>query len=140
MQKMKHKSRFTTANTGLQPLAIAILLVTMLLSVAGIAYIFLTIQNNAGTQIQIQNVNFQPTATTIYVQNIGNTTVHLRSVQIGFDQFELTASNCTANSEHTTTINQGTTAEITINKAYETMIHIKVITRETAFYEADYKP
>lgn len=137
---MIHNTNRKSEKTGLQPIATAILLITMVILVAGIAYMYLTVQHNAGTAIQIQSVSFQQTSTHIYVQNIGEGTATIRTVQIAFDQFDVTPANCTANSEHTTTITQGTTAEITINQTYQTNVHIKVTTREGAFYEADYKP
>jgi predicted 3-demethylubiquinone-9 3-methyltransferase (glyoxalase superfamily) len=137
---MKHKTRLTSSKAGLHPIATAILLITILLTIAGITYIYLTVQNNAGTAIQIQSVSFQPDATKIYVQNIGKGQVNIRTVQIDNNQFDINSANCMVASEHTTTIDEGITAEITINNTYQNTVHIKVICREGAFYESDYKP
>jgi hypothetical protein len=140
MKNMKRKEKTLQNKTGMHPIAMTILLITILLAVAGITYIWMTIQNRAGNAIKIQSVAFQQSATKIYIQNIGQGQVNIKLVQINNDQFEINMTNCTVASQNTTTITEGSTAEITINQAYETTVHIKVITEEGAFYESDYKP
>jgi hypothetical protein len=137
---MKRKEKLLQSKMGMHPIAMAILLIAILLAVAGVAYIWMTIQNRAGNAIKIQSVAFQHSETKIYVQNIGQGQVDIKLVQINNDQFEINPENCKVSSENTTTINEGSTAEITINQAYENTVHIKVITEEGAFYESDYKP
>ena len=137
---MKTKTRISPNKTGLHPIATAILLITILLAIAGITYIWLTIQNKAGSAIQIQSVAFQQSSTKIYVQNIGKGQVTIKTVEINNDQFEINPANCTVATENTTTINEGATAEITINNAYKDTVHIKVVCKEGAFYESNYKP
>ena len=137
---MKHNTRISQDKTGMHPIATAILLITILLTIAGVTYIWLTIQNKTGNAVQIQSVAFQQSSTKIYVQNIGKGQVNIRTVQINDDQFEINPANCTVGSEHTTAISEGETAEITINNAYKNTVRIKVICKEGAFYESDYKP
>ena len=140
MKSMKRKEKTLQNKTGMHPIAMAILLIAILLAVAGVTYIWMTIQNRAGNAIKIQSVAFQHSATKIYVQNIGQGQVNMRIVEINNEQFEISSANCKVASENTTTINEGSTAEITINQTYETTVHIKVISEEGAFYESDYKP
>ena len=140
MKNMKRESKFLHSKSGLHPIATAILLITLLLAIAGVAYIWMTIQNRAGNAIKIQSVAFQNYETKIYVQNIGQGQVNIKIVQINNDQFEINPANCTVASQSTTIVNEGSTAEITINQTYENTVHIKVTSEGGAFYESDYKP
>ena len=137
---MKRKRKLLQSKVGLHPVATAILLIAILLAIAGVTYIWMTIQNRAGNAIKIQSVAFQPSATKIYVQNIGQGQVNIKLVQINNDQFEINPTNCKVASQNTTTINESSTAEITITQAYKNTVHIKVISEGGAFYESDYKP
>jgi archaellum component FlaG (FlaF/FlaG flagellin family) len=124
----------------MQPVTIAILLIIILLAIVGIYYIWTTIQNRAGNAIYIQVVTFEPTKTTIYVQNVGNGTVTIDSVQINDQTFSIQNANCTVASQATTTLQQGQTAEITINQTYTERVHIKVFCKDGTFNENWYQP
>jgi hypothetical protein len=113
---------------------------SLVLAIAGIVYFWNTMQTRAGHAIQVQSVSFQPSATKIYVQNIGQGTVNIKTVYINSEQYPINPVNCTVASENTTTIKQGLTAEITINHPYKDTVHIKVICQDGTLYESDYKP
>ncbi|MEM2129744.1 MAG: hypothetical protein QXZ70_04010 [Candidatus Bathyarchaeia archaeon] len=134
------KRSITRSQKALHPVTIAIFLIILLISVIGITYIWMNLQTRAGNSIQIQSVTFQPDTTTIYVQNTGQGTVTLKTAQIDNEQYIISNQNCIVNGEHTTTLPQGSTAQVNINKAYTTQVHIKVICQDGTAYEADYKP
>jgi hypothetical protein len=120
---------------GVHPVTIAILLITTLLIIGGIIYVWMIIQNRASNAIYIQNVEFGQTKTIIYVQNIGNGTVTIGSVQIDNETFNIGTTNCTVASQETTTVTQGQTAVITINHPYNKRVHIRVICRDGTSHE-----
>ena len=97
-------------------------------------------EERAGHAIQIANIGFEETTTTIYVQNIGEGTLHLDSVSIDEDAFIITSSNCTVAAEATTTLEAGRTAAITVNRGYHQKVHIKVSCRDGTFIESDWTP
>ena len=125
---------------GTQPTTIAILLIIILFVIIGIYYIWTTVQTRAGNAIFIQVVTFEQTKTIIYVQNVGNGTVTIDSVQINDQTFSIQPANCTVASQKTTTLQQGQTAEITINQAYTERVHIKVFCKDGTFNENWYQP
>jgi paraquat-inducible protein B len=131
---------FLKSKRGLHPASIVIFLVAALLLLAGTVYIWTTIQNRAGHSIQIQSVSLQATRTRIYVQNTGVGTVTIGSVQIDNDQFNISADNCTVESENTTTLNETSTAVITVDHSYQGAIHVKVACVDGTSHELDYKP
>jgi biopolymer transport protein ExbD len=137
---MSQKEKITQNKKALHLAAMAIILVALIITITGIVVIWSSIQTKAGHTIQIQNVNFQPATTIIYVQNTGQGTVNIKTVQIDNEQHQINSANCTVNSENTTTIPEGSTAEITINKQYTTIVHIKAICEDGTAYEADYAP
>jgi hypothetical protein len=125
---------------GIQPITTAILLIIVLLVIVGIYYIWTTVQTRAGNAIFIQVVTFEQTKTIIYVQNVGNGTVAIDSVQINDQMFSIQPANCTVASQATTTFQQGQTAKITISQAYTERIHIKVFCKDGTFNENWYQP
>jgi hypothetical protein len=136
-----HKPKIWTNKKALNPLAIAIFLIVVLVSIVGIAIVYLSIEQRAGHAIQIQNVNFEETKTTIYVQNTGKGTVTLHSIQIDSDEFTISKENCTVSSEETTTVKETQTAKITINEGYQKQIRIKIICEDgTSIEEYDEPP
>jgi len=137
---MLQKEKITHNNKALHPATTAILLIAIIITIAGIVYIWTGIQNKAGHAIQIQSVTFQQTTTIIYVQNTGQGTVNIKTVQINNEQYPINPANCTVASENTTTIQQGATAQITITHAYIDTVHIKAICQDGTSYEADCKP
>jgi len=137
---MLQKVKISQNKKALHLAATAILLVAVIITIAGIVFIWTTLQNRAGHVIQIQSVTFQPTTTKIYVQNTGQGTVNIKTVQINNEQHPINPANCTVASENTTTIKQSLTAQITINNQYTDTVHIKVICEDGTAYESDYKP
>jgi len=137
---MPQKVKIFQNKKALHPATTAILLITLIITIAGIAYIWMTMQSRAGHTIQIQSVAFQATTTKIYVQNTGQGTVDIKTVQIDNEQYQINPANCTVASENTTTIPQSATAQITINIRYTDKVHIKVICEDGTAYESDYKP
>jgi len=137
---MLQKQKITHNNKAIHLAATAILLIAIVITIAGIVYIWTEIQNKAGHAIQIQSVTFQQTTTIIYVQNTGQGTVNIKTVQINTEQYPINPANCTVASENTTTIKQGSTATITINNSYKNTVHLKVICEDGTAYESDYKP
>jgi hypothetical protein len=85
------------------------------------------LETRTGHTIQIQNVNFKETETTIYVQNTGKGTVVLDSVFIDNIKFVLSEQNCKVGSQTTTTLQESQTATITINQAYQEEVIIRVV-------------
>jgi P pilus assembly chaperone PapD len=137
---MQQKTKLSQNTKALHPISIVILIIALIITIAGITYLYLTMQTRAGNTIQIQSVTFQQSTTTIYVQNTGQATVNIKTIQINNQQHPITPANCTVNTQNTTTIPQGATAQITINKAYTATVHIKAICQDGTSYEADYKP
>ena len=137
---MQQKTKLYQNTKALHPISTTILIIALIITIAGIVYLCITMQSRAGHTIQIQNVNFQPTTTIIYVQNTGQGTVNIKTIQIGNEQHQITPANCTVKAENTTTIPQGATAQITINQGYRNTQHIKVICEDGTAYEADYPP
>ncbi len=137
---MRQKMKLIQNTKALHPISTAILLIILIIAVAAIAYFYMAMQNRAGNTIQIQSVSFQQSTTTIYVQNTGQGTVNIKTIQINSEQHQINPANCTVNAQNTTTIPQGSTAQITINHAYTDTVHIKAICQDGTSYEADYKP
>jgi archaellum component FlaG (FlaF/FlaG flagellin family) len=100
----------------------------------------MSMEDRAGHAIQIANIGFGETTTTIYVQNVGEGSLHLDSMAIDEDAFIITASNCTVASQPTTTLEAGRTAAITVNRGYSQKIHIKVVCKDGTFIEGDWTP
>ena len=67
---MTKKANFSQNKTAIHPASMAILIIALLILVAGVAYVWMTMQNRAGHAIQIQSVTFQLSITKIHVQNI----------------------------------------------------------------------
>ena len=97
-------------------------------------------EERAGHAIQIANIWFGETTTTIYVQNVGEGDLHLDSMTIDEDIFIITPSNCTVAAEATTTLEAGQTAAITVNRRYGHKVHVKVSCSDGTFYEGDWTP
>ena len=125
---------------GIHPAATAILLITILITIAGITYIWMSIGERAGHAIQIASIGFGETKTTIYVQNVGEGSLSLDSVYMDDKRLFITSSNCTVASQQTTTIEEGRTAEIMVNRGYGHKVHIKVICSDGTFIEGDWTP
>lgn len=133
-------ARYVESRRGIHPITTAILLMIILLIIIGIIYIWIAIQNRAGNAIFIQSVRFEQTKTIIYVQNIGNGTVIIDSVQVNTLTFSIHTTNCTVASQETTTITQGQTAMITIEESYSERAHIRVVCKDGTFNEGDWQP
>ena len=88
MDNLSHK-----VERGIHPVATAILLITVLITIAGITYIWMSMGERAGHAIQVVNIGFGETKTTIYVQNVGEGPLVLDSVYIDEDAFTITPSN-----------------------------------------------
>jgi hypothetical protein len=123
-----------------QPIVIAISVVAILLGSLLIIQIWSTIEERAGTAIQIQHVQFTNQDTVSYVQNVGTGTLTLHSLSIAETTFQIAASNCRVASEPSTTIVEGATAVITLPHAYHVKVHVKVSCTDGTFIEADWKP
>lgn len=137
MRSTQHHAR---EKSGLNSISIAIILITIIIAVAGIAYIWMAILNRSGNRIYIHSVSFQQAKTAIYVQNIGNQTVTISTVQIGNEAFTIAKTNCTVGTENTTTVTPSQTAQITIDHAYNQTVHVKVICTDGTSHEADWQP
>ena len=125
---------------GLHPLPLTVMLIIAFIAIGGIAYIYLNVEQRAGHAIQIQNVNFEETKTTIYVQNTGKGPVTLSSLHIDDEEFALSKENCTVSSEATTTIEETKTAKITVFKQYQNRINIKIVCEDGTSIEVDVEP
>ena len=134
------KPKFWTNKKGLNPITIAIFIAIVLVSIGGIVFIYSNIEQRAGHAIRIQNVNFEETKTTIYVQNTGKGTVTLYSIRIDNKELMLSEENCIVSSEKTTTVKETQTAKITINESYQKTIHIKIVCEDGTSIEEDEEP
>jgi hypothetical protein len=134
------KSTILANKRGLHPLPLAVLLIIAFISIGGIALIYLNVEQRAGHAIQIQNVNFEETKTTIYVQNTGKGTVTLSSLHIDNEEFALSKENCTVSSEDTITVEETKTARITVFEQYQKRINIKIVCKDGTSIEADFEP
>jgi hypothetical protein len=74
-KNMTKKAKFSQNKTGMHPASMAILIIALLILVAGVAYVWMTMQNRTGHAIQIQSVTFQLSITKIHLQNIGQVAV-----------------------------------------------------------------
>jgi hypothetical protein len=135
MDNLSHK-----VERGIHPVATAILLISVLLTIAGITYIWMSMGERAGHAIQIASIGFGETKTTIYAQNVGEGSLSLDSVYMDNKRLLITPLNCTVASQQSTTIEKGQTAEITVNQGYGQKVHIKVICRDGTFIEGDWTP
>lgn len=125
---------------GLHPLPFIVLLIIAFIAIGCIAYIYLNVEQRAGHAIQIQNVNFEETKTTIYVQNTGKGAVTLSSLHIDDEEFTLSKENCTISSEDTTTLEETKTAKITVFEQYQKRINIKIVCKDGTSIEVDIAP
>jgi hypothetical protein len=134
------KPKIVANKKGLHPLPLMVLLIIALIAIGGIAYIYLNVEQRAGHAINIQNVNFGETKTTIYVQNTGKGAVTLSALHIDDEEFVLSKENCTVSSEATTTVEETKTAEITVFEQYQKRVTIKIVCKDGMFIEADAEP
>ena len=134
------KPKVLANKRGLHPLPLIVLLIIAFIAIGGIAYIYLNLEQRAGHAIQIQNVNFEETKTTIYVQNTGKGAVTLSSLHIDDEEFALSKENCTVSSEATTTVEETKTAEITVFEQYQKRITIKIVCKDGTSIEVDAEP
>jgi hypothetical protein len=134
------KLKIRANRKGINPIITLILLVILLISMGGIILTWMSLEERAGHVVQIQNVRFEESAITIYVQNTGKGTVILDSLYIDNDKFTLSEENCIVASEETTTVKETQTAEITITRGYQKEIHIKVICKDGTYNEANWEP
>ena len=125
---------------GIHPVVTTILLITVILTIAGITFIWMSMGERARHAIQIANIGFGETKTTIYVQNVGEGSLSLDSVYMDDKRLFITSSNCTVASQQTTTIEEGRTAEIVVNRGFVYKVHIKVICSDGTFIEGDWTP
>lgn len=134
------KPKVLANKRGLHPLPLAVFVIIAFIAIGGIAYIYLNVEQRAGHAIQIQNVNFEETKTTIYVQNTGKGTVTLSSLHIDNKEFVLSKENCTVSSEDTTSVEETKTAKITVFEQYQKRINIKIVCKDGTSIEADIEP
>jgi hypothetical protein len=134
------KPKVLANKRGLHPLPFAVMLIIAFIAIGGIAYIYLNVEQRAGHAIQIQNVNFEETKTTIYVQNTGKGTVTLSSLHIDNEEFALSEENCTVSSEDTTTVEETKTARITVFEQYQKRINIKIVCKDGTSIAAAFEP
>jgi hypothetical protein len=129
-----------TVGRGLHPISVAVILIALLLAVAGITSIWLSMEARAGHAIQIVNIRFDATTTTLHVQNVGEGALALDSVYLGATRFLITSSNCTVASQPAMQIDKGQTAAITVHQSYQQRIHIKVVCHDGTSVEGDWTP
>jgi 6-phosphogluconolactonase (cycloisomerase 2 family) len=134
------KPKILANKRGLHPLPLIVLLIIAFISIGGITLIYLNLEQRAGHAIQIQNINFEETKTTIYVQNTGKGTVTLSSLHIDDKEFALSKENCTVSSEDTTTVEETKTAKITVFEQYQKRINIKIVCEDGTSIEVDVEP
>jgi hypothetical protein len=135
MDNLSHK-----VERGIHPAATAILLISVLITIAGITYIWMSMGERAWHAIQVANIGFGETKTTIHVQNVGEGSLVLDSVYMDDNRLLITSLNCTVASQPATTMEEGQTAEITVNHGYGQKVHIKVICTDGTFIEGDWTP
>jgi hypothetical protein len=134
------KPKILANKRGLHPLPLAVMFIIAFIAIGGIAYICLNVEQRAGHAIQIQNVNFEETKTTIYVQNTGKGAVTLSVLRIDDEEFVLSKENCTVSSEDTITVEETKTAKITVFEQYQNRISIKIVCKDGTSIEADFEP
>lgn len=125
---------------GIHPVTTVILLITLIVAIAIIVSLWMTIESRAGHAIQIQNVSFEDSRTTVYVQNVGKGSVILFSIMVNDIEFDISKSNCEVGSKQTTTIQEGETAKITVLQSFKERVYIKVLCQDGTFYEGDWNP
>jgi hypothetical protein len=135
MDNLSHK-----VERGIHPVSVAIILIALLLAVAGVTSIWLSMGARAGLAIQIVNIRFDETTTTLHVLNVGEGALALDSVYLGATRFLITSSNCTVASQPATRMEKGQTAEITVMQGYQQQVHIRVVCHNGTFIEGDWTP
>jgi len=131
-----HRSSRAVAN----PVTMIILLAIIILGVIAVYYIWNTTAQRSGNAVQIQSIAFQDDQTRVYVQNIGRGTVNLDMIYLGNEGYSVRDANCTVDKKGSTRVDEGQTAEITVNRVYVNKIHIKVVCSDGTFYEGDWEP
>lgn len=121
-------------------MAAIILITVVFLAIVGIVYLWKNMETRAGNAIWIHNVEFEDSRTLIYVQNVGEGSVVVVSVEIDNEEFNVFPINCTISFENTTTLKSGHTAQITINQAYYEEVHIKVVCKDGTSHQGDWEP
>lgn len=137
---MTNARSFFKDKRGIHPLATIILITAVFLAIVGIVYLWKNMETRAGHAIWIHNVEFEDSRTLIYVQNVGEGSVVVASVEINNEEFNVSPINCTVSLENTTTLKSGHTAQITINQAYHEEVHIKVVCKDGTSHQGDWKP
>lgn len=121
-------------------MATIIIITAVFLAIVGIVYLWKNMEVRAGHAIWIHNVEFEDSRTLIYVQNIGEGSVVVASVEIDNEEFDVSPINCIISFENTTTLKSGHTAQITVNRAYREEVHIKVVCKDGTSHQGDWKP
>ena len=125
---------------AVNPIIIVILLIIALAVTGGILLLWQSLENRAGHIIEIQNVNFQETQTTVYVQNTGKGAVTLDSIFMNSNKFILSEQNCKVGSQATTTLQESQTATITLNHSYQEEVTIRVVCTDGTSNKVTEKP
>jgi len=102
-------------------------------------YAWTVVMQRAGNAIQIQSVKFGASETVIYVQNVGKGTVTIESAYINQLEFNVNSTNCIVGSQKTNTVMEGQTAQITVNRAFEGTIKVRVTCSDGTFHEGEFE-
>lgn len=132
--------KFVKSRKGVAPLTVVAFLVCMVAAVIFTAYLWQTAVIRVANAIQIQGVLFKSSRLIIYVQNVGGGKVTVINVYIDDGIFSVDRGNCKVNLSNTNVVPKGETAEITITRAYDHKINIRVICYDGTGIEGDYKP
>ena len=132
--------KLVNSRRGVAPLTVAAFLACMVGAVIFTAYLWQSVIIRVAHAIQIQSVLFESSKLIVYVQNVGEGTVTVTTVYIDGGKFSVDSGNSVVNLSNTNAVPEGKTAEITIHRAYDRKINIKVICSDGTVIEGDYKP
>ena len=122
------------------PVTLVLLLSASIIGVIGMIYFWNFTVQRTGHAILIQNVVLQQNQTRIYIQNVGKGTIILDTVYLNGDRFDVKDLNCTINDKRTNVLEEGQTAEITINQSYSSKVYVKIICSDGTFNEGHWEP
>jgi len=117
----------------IHPFVTIALVVVLFATIGGIILIWNNISQRADQAIQVQNVVETNGKTTIYVQNIGEGTVLLESVQIDDEKILIQSKMCNISGDYTNLLPKEKTASIIVEKSIEKVSRIKVYAKGGAF-------
>lgn len=132
--------KLVNSRKGVAPLTVAAFLACMVGAVIFTAYLWQSAVIRVAHAIQIQGVLFESSKLIVYVQNVGEGKVTVTNAYIDGDIFDVDSGNSVVNLSNTNVLPEGETAEITIYRAYDRKINIKVVCSDGTVIEGDYKP